>query len=359
MAISLSSLEAHPLCRFATLIDDIRLWAKNIHFTFSWVKREQNKVAHWVASHTYSTASRFSWDNTFPHDFTLLARSDLYVDTKPNMKEMKKCIFNGPYVMKRVLVPAKPVIETDPLVPEHIVQETYENTLPENHAYIDAEAETIHMILSGIGDEIYSTVDACKIAQEIWTTIERLQQDDSDLEHAQRDKNMQKSIELISKYFTKIYKPTNNNLRTSLNSRNKNVDSTPRIENDKQTRHELDLELAPTCIINCDLEFLEITTFASSLQYHHESCHLVNLVTSGLTFSYFSFVLKESPYLLALFIETSQSRQHDKSESDLTSHLPHSLFDVGSRRISIVICIKNKSMKDSVLVRFMDDFLWL
>ncbi|GKA53039.1 reverse transcriptase, partial [Tanacetum coccineum] len=54
MAISLSSLEAHPLWRFATLIDDIRLWAKNMHITFSWVKREQNKVAHWVASHTIS-----------------------------------------------------------------------------------------------------------------------------------------------------------------------------------------------------------------------------------------------------------------------------------------------------------------
>ncbi|GJU84866.1 ribonuclease H-like domain-containing protein [Tanacetum coccineum] len=55
---------------------------------------------------------------------------------------------------------------------------------------------------------------------------------------------------------------------------------------------ELDLELAPTCIIDCDLEFLEITTFASSLQHHRESCHLVNLVTSGPTCSYFSLVLK-------------------------------------------------------------------
>nr|GFA25045.1 hypothetical protein [Tanacetum cinerariifolium] len=30
-----------------------------------------------------------------------------------------------------------------------------------------------------IGDEIYSTVDACKIAQEMWEAIERLQQDPS------------------------------------------------------------------------------------------------------------------------------------------------------------------------------------
>ncbi|GJY74226.1 integrase, catalytic region, zinc finger, CCHC-type containing protein [Tanacetum coccineum] len=36
-------------------------------------------------------------------------------------------------------------------------------------------------------------------------------------------------------YIKKIYKPTNNNLRTSSNSRNKNVDSTLRIRNDRKT----------------------------------------------------------------------------------------------------------------------------
>ncbi|GKA47045.1 hypothetical protein Tco_0739928 [Tanacetum coccineum] len=73
-----------------------------------------------------------------------------------------------------VLVLAKSTTETDPPVPEHTVQETYENTLRVNHAYIDAEAEAIHMIFSGIGDEIYSTVDACKTTQEMWTAIKRL-----------------------------------------------------------------------------------------------------------------------------------------------------------------------------------------
>ncbi|GJT68911.1 hypothetical protein Tco_1020391 [Tanacetum coccineum] len=37
-----------------------------------------------------------------------------------------------------------------------------------------------------------------------------------------------------------------------------------------------------------------------------------------------------------LITGASQSRQHGKSESDLTSHPPQSLFDVGSRRIAIV-----------------------
>nr|GFC61918.1 hypothetical protein [Tanacetum cinerariifolium] len=34
-----------------------------------------------------------------------------------------------------------------------------------------------------------------------------------------------------------IYKPTNNNIRTSSNSRNKNVDTTPRYKNDDHSGH--------------------------------------------------------------------------------------------------------------------------
>ncbi|GKF24917.1 hypothetical protein Tco_0080811, partial [Tanacetum coccineum] len=42
------------------------------------------------------------------------------------------------------------------------------------------------------------------------------------------DKDMQKNSALIAKYFKKIYKRINNNLRTSTNTRNKNVDTTLR-----------------------------------------------------------------------------------------------------------------------------------
>nr|GEX27106.1 retrovirus-related Pol polyprotein from transposon TNT 1-94 [Tanacetum cinerariifolium] len=47
-----------------------------------------------------------------------------------------------------------------------------------------------------------------------------------------RDKDMQKNLALIAKYFKKIYKPTNNNLRTSSNSKNKNIDMTPQYKID-------------------------------------------------------------------------------------------------------------------------------
>nr|GFA28397.1 integrase, catalytic region, zinc finger, CCHC-type, peptidase aspartic, catalytic [Tanacetum cinerariifolium] len=46
---------------------------------------------------------------------------------------------------------------------------------------------------------------------------------------------MQINLALIAKYFKKIYKPTNNYLRTSSNSKNKNVDTTQRFKNDGQS----------------------------------------------------------------------------------------------------------------------------
>ncbi|GJQ97409.1 hypothetical protein Tco_0008548 [Tanacetum coccineum] len=49
----------------------------------------------------------------------------------------------------------------------------------ENKLYFQAQKEAIFLILTGIGDEIYSTVDACNTSKEMWTTIERLQQGES------------------------------------------------------------------------------------------------------------------------------------------------------------------------------------
>nr|GEX37305.1 hypothetical protein [Tanacetum cinerariifolium] len=63
-----------------------------------------------------------------------------YVDTKSNKKELKQCIFDGPYVMTRVLVLTKPTTKIDS------------------------------------SDDIYSIVDACTTAKEMWIAIERLQQ---------------------------------------------------------------------------------------------------------------------------------------------------------------------------------------
>ncbi|GJS49522.1 integrase, catalytic region, zinc finger, CCHC-type containing protein [Tanacetum coccineum] len=74
-----------------------------------------------------------------------------------------------------------------------------------------------------------------EIAKTITPPSESASEEDSDPEQAQKDKDMQKNLALIAKYFKKLYKPTNNNLRTSSNTRNKNVDTNPRYKTDNQT----------------------------------------------------------------------------------------------------------------------------
>nr|GEX82165.1 hypothetical protein [Tanacetum cinerariifolium] len=74
-----------------------------------------------------------------------------------------------------------------------------------------------------------------EIVKPITPPSESDSKEDNDLELAQRDKDMQKNLALIAKYFKKIYKPTNNKLRTSSNSRNNKIDNTPRYKNDNQS----------------------------------------------------------------------------------------------------------------------------
>nr|GEV61007.1 hypothetical protein [Tanacetum cinerariifolium] len=74
-----------------------------------------------------------------------------------------------------------------------------------------------------------------EIAKPITPLSESASEEDSDPEQAQKDKKMLKNLALIAKYFKKIFKPTNNNLKTFSNTRNKNVDTTPRYKNDNQT----------------------------------------------------------------------------------------------------------------------------
>nr|GEY94749.1 retrovirus-related Pol polyprotein from transposon TNT 1-94 [Tanacetum cinerariifolium] len=115
-----------------------------------------------------------------------------YVDTRPNGEALRKCILSGPYKPTNVLVHAVKATDNSSAVAEHTTVKTPTNISPKNKAHFLAEKEAINLILTGIGDDIYSTVDACQTAQEMWEAIER----------------------------------------TSSNSKNKNVDTTPRYKND-------------------------------------------------------------------------------------------------------------------------------
>nr|GEW87381.1 reverse transcriptase [Tanacetum cinerariifolium] len=79
MAISLySSLESPLPWSLAALVDDIRFWAKSMQISFSWVNRERNQVADWVARYAFSNTLEFSWDVSLPDKLNSLSRSDMY-----------------------------------------------------------------------------------------------------------------------------------------------------------------------------------------------------------------------------------------------------------------------------------------
>ncbi|GJW82640.1 hypothetical protein Tco_0155785, partial [Tanacetum coccineum] len=90
-----------------------------------------------------------------------------------------KSILSGPYVPSTVLVQAVAATEGNPAVQQHTTIETVLNMTPENKEHFLTEKEAIFLLLTGIGDEIYSTVDACNTANEMWIAIERLQQGES------------------------------------------------------------------------------------------------------------------------------------------------------------------------------------
>nr|GEX91050.1 hypothetical protein [Tanacetum cinerariifolium] len=67
------------------------------------------------------------------------------------------------------------------LAPGNYIQihETYKKVSQDIRDQLNAEAEAVQIILTGIDNDIYSTVDACLNACEMWKAIERLKQGES------------------------------------------------------------------------------------------------------------------------------------------------------------------------------------
>ncbi|GKC62378.1 hypothetical protein Tco_1094976 [Tanacetum coccineum] len=120
-----------------------------------------------------------------------------YVDTKPN--------------------------DESPAVPEQTILETFLNITPKNKAHYDAEKEAIHLLLTVIRDEIYSTVDACKTAHDMWIAIERLQQGESlnkqDVKTSlfwEFGRFTSRDGESVESYYSMFYKMMNEMVRNQL-----------------------------------------------------------------------------------------------------------------------------------------------
>ncbi|GJX27329.1 hypothetical protein Tco_0233625 [Tanacetum coccineum] len=108
-------------------------------------------------------------------------------------------------------------------ISSHEEAETIHNMTAENKLYFQAEKEAIFLILTGIGDEIYSTVDACNTSKEMWTAIERLQQGESlNVQDVKTNlfwefgKFTSRDGESMESYYSRFYKLMNELTRNNL-----------------------------------------------------------------------------------------------------------------------------------------------
>ncbi|GJU67173.1 hypothetical protein Tco_1253432 [Tanacetum coccineum] len=146
-----------------------------------------------------------------------------YIDTRPSSDALRKCILKGPYKLTTVTIPVVPATDDTLEVPERTAIETLLTMSPENKAHYKSENEAIHLLLTGIGDEIYSTIDACKTAHEMWIAIERLQQGESlNIQDVKTNlfwefgKFTSHDGESMESYYSRFYKMMNEMIRNNL-----------------------------------------------------------------------------------------------------------------------------------------------
>nr|GEW69769.1 hypothetical protein [Tanacetum cinerariifolium]GFC18933.1 hypothetical protein [Tanacetum cinerariifolium] len=82
------------------------------------------------------------------------SRIKRYIDTKPNHELIHYCLENPPYKLdwKDTEVP---ISEGSPITTTERIHETYKNVSQEIRDQLNAEAEAIQIILTGIDNDIY------------------------------------------------------------------------------------------------------------------------------------------------------------------------------------------------------------
>ncbi|GKA32734.1 uncharacterized mitochondrial protein-like protein [Tanacetum coccineum] len=106
------------------------------------------------------------------------SRIKRYIDNKPNNELIHYCLQNPPYKFK-LTEKTVPVAEGSSETTTEGYMENYKNVSQDIRNQLDAEAEAVQIILTGIDNDIYSTVDACPNECEMWKEIKRLKQGES------------------------------------------------------------------------------------------------------------------------------------------------------------------------------------
>nr|GEV78788.1 putative ribonuclease H-like domain-containing protein [Tanacetum cinerariifolium] len=83
--------------------------------------------------------------------------------------ESEDTIFDPGWIDKEI-----PISEGSPITRSERFQETYKNVSQEIRDQLNAEAEAVQIIHTGIDNDIYSTVDACPNTCEMWKAIKRI-----------------------------------------------------------------------------------------------------------------------------------------------------------------------------------------
>nr|GFA96197.1 hypothetical protein [Tanacetum cinerariifolium] len=131
-----------------------------------------------------------------------------------------------------MLAPDKqiPISEESPITRSKSFQETYKNVSQEIRDQLNAKAEAAQIILTGIDNDIYSTVDACPNACELWKAIERLKQGElinvQDLEtnlYWKFRKFTSHDGESLESYYSRFYKMMNELIRNQCKVTNHQV----------------------------------------------------------------------------------------------------------------------------------------
>ncbi|GKC03244.1 hypothetical protein Tco_0994854 [Tanacetum coccineum] len=167
------------------------------------------------------------------------SRIKRYIDTKPNNELIHYCLKNPPYKFKWT-EKTIPVAEGSSETTTEGYIENYMNVSQDIRDQLNAKAEVVQIILTGIDNDIYSIVDAClntsatrnrgkAIINSPPPTYDQEPTMVAENDEISKDKEIDKLKALISLLFKKIYKPTNNNLKTSSNTSRENQDNTPRI----------------------------------------------------------------------------------------------------------------------------------
>ncbi|GKD97231.1 hypothetical protein Tco_1381128 [Tanacetum coccineum] len=99
-----------------------------------------------------------------------------YITTRLNHELINEYIENGPYEYKWVNYPKVLPANGNPGRQAKSKLETYSIVNDEIKKRVDAEVKEVHIILIGIDNDIYSTVDAYANAKEMWIVIIRLMQ---------------------------------------------------------------------------------------------------------------------------------------------------------------------------------------